>query len=111
MRSSTRVRFRGWLADLARILAPSLLLAGTLAGSLAGCQAPGPAHDSPPLVGDVTRGEEVFTKICARCHNPYVLQGHEHLIRNEMGKLRRQMRDVHLTDQQVVDVRAYIAAQ
>lgn len=63
------------------------------------------------IVGDATAGQTKFTDTCARCHTTRSVAGSRSRITNDMGALAYSMRGITLTDQEVADLREFLATQ
>jgi mono/diheme cytochrome c family protein len=63
------------------------------------------------LTGDPVAGEAKSNATCAGCHTAASLAGHENLIRRNMGLVSPAMAGITLTDQEVADLKAFIAQQ
>ena len=67
---------------------------------------------TPPPVGDPAAGQALFAQRCASasCHpNPATLKSVANLIVNNLGTVNPVMTGITLTDQQVADLKAYLA--
>lgn len=63
-------------------------------------------------VGDASAGQALYTQSCQMCHGGgSFLHGRGSRIVNDMGTIRSAMRGIILTDQEVLDLRAYAAMQ
>ncbi len=51
-------------------LAPALVLAGLVAGSLGGCRSLPPSKPSSQWTPTEARGAQVYQQKCAKCHHP-----------------------------------------
>ena len=64
------------------------------------------------VTGDATNGQADFASICSRCHaSTAVPKAGASLITNHMGSVNLAMISVTLTDQQVADLKAFLATQ
>ncbi len=90
-----------------------LALFAILGVIISACHSPGRRTDPPASqpAGDVQAGAAVFQARCIQCHTAVGLRGAENRIRTNLGSLNRQMRGMHLTDREVADLKAYIAAR
>lgn len=79
-----------------------------LAATVVGCV----SQQSPTdLVGDAAAGQTLFNDSCARCHSATSLARSADRITNNLGDLGYSMRNITLTDQQVIELQAYLATR
>jgi len=78
--------------------------------SLGGCPTDG-AQLPTDIVGDATAGQTTFTDTCARCHTARSVASTRSRITNDMGTVAYSMRGITLTDQEIADLRAFLATQ
>jgi mono/diheme cytochrome c family protein len=65
---------------------------------------------APPATGDAAAGQALFSSRCIGCHpNPAGVSGSA--VINDLGTINVLMIGVTLTDQEVLDVKAYLATQ
>jgi mono/diheme cytochrome c family protein len=74
--------------------------------SLAGCPQP-----TTMLTGDAAAGQTLFAQDCARCHSAASVAGGAALVTNNMGGINAAMNGITLTDQQVTEIKAFLATQ
>jgi mono/diheme cytochrome c family protein len=65
----------------------------------------------PGLVGDATAGATEFNQVCTACHTVAQIQPAASRITNNMAGVSFFMTGITLTDQQVADLQAFLAAQ
>lgn len=90
-------------------LAAFLVVAALAAICATGCspkEKPVPADNTAALAGQAK-----FNSICIRCHRPSALASHAGRITNNMGTIASRMKDVTLTDEEIANLRAYLATQ
>lgn len=61
------------------------------------------------IVGDATAGQQEFSDRCANCHTKSSVAGARNQISNNLGSLGFAMSGITLTDQEIADLRAYLA--
>lgn len=86
-----------------RSFAVVLVLSG---GGLMGCSKPGSA---PPDPAAVAAGETVFQQRCSKCHSKEGLYVLQHTLTNDLGPLNTQMKGMTLTDQEIAQLKAFLA--
>jgi mono/diheme cytochrome c family protein len=91
---------RRWVVMLSLLIA----LAGLCLGAV-GCPV------TPPVVGDAAAGETKFNSTCSGCHTAAAIAPDRNLIRANMGTLNSAMSGITLTNQEVADLKAYLATQ
>ena len=67
--------------------------------------------DTSGLTGSATNGQATFTQQCASCHTASSLADAGGWITNNMGTVSGAMRGITLTDQQIADLRSYLATR
>ncbi len=87
------------------------LVTGVVTLVLAGCPTSTGDTSTSELTGAAADGEATFAASCARCHSASSLRNTGSLITTNLGNLSSSMRGITLTDQQVSDLRAYLATQ
>ncbi len=81
-------------------------VAGVLFGTLGGCPKP-----PTGVTGDPNAGQTEFAQLCSACHTPATVSLARSRITNNMGSINAAMSGITLTDQQVVDLQAYLATK
>ncbi len=71
----------------------------------------GTTNGGSGLVGNATAGETDFNTMCAVCHTAATLAGSADSIVTDMGTVNAAMSAITLTDQQVADLKAFLATQ
>jgi hypothetical protein len=66
---------------------------------------------TPVLVGDAAAGQLIFELTCQRCHAIVDLKPFSDLIVNDLGALNPRMQGIFLSNQEVADIRAFLATQ
>jgi hypothetical protein len=95
-RQETTVRVAAALLGIScAAIALGLSACGTAAGS--------------GLLGDAAVGATEFDLTCARCHAAFEIKLFSNLIVNNMGSVNPAMKGILLTDQQIADIRAFLA--
>ncbi len=61
--------------------------------------------------GDVAAGQAKFNSTCAGCHNAANLKGAVNLIQNNMGNVNPAMSGITLSNQDVLNLQAFISSQ
>jgi mono/diheme cytochrome c family protein len=61
--------------------------------------------------GNATNGSALFATRCAGCHSASAVAGGRALITTNLGTISAAMNGITLTDQEVLDVQAYLATQ
>ncbi len=77
---------------------------------LAGCPTSGTPSNTG-VTGSATAGQADFSQTCSACHAASSLVGFQGRITNNMGSINPAMSGITLTDQQVADLKAFIATQ
>jgi mono/diheme cytochrome c family protein len=86
-----------------------LSVAALVALSQGGCPTPTP---KPTVTGDATAGGTLFDVRCIGCHNPAsTIAAARNVITNNMGTLDAAMNGITLTDQEIADLKAFLATQ
>lgn len=68
------------------------------------------ANEAATVAGDAAAGKRKFTSACAACHpSPALLKPKCNSITNNLGALNPLMNAVKLSDQEVADLKAYLA--
>ncbi|MFO0837785.1 MAG: cytochrome c [Phycisphaerae bacterium] len=88
-----------------------LLVGATLSLSVGGCPTQTDTQTPSDLTGNAAAGQAIFAQRCASCHSARGLSGREGRITNNMGSVLSAMRGITLTDQEVVELQAFIASQ
>ena len=63
----------------------------------------------PP--GDVAAGQATFNARCAQCHTAASLSNNANQITNNLGAINPVMFGITLTDEEVANLRAFVATQ
>ena len=63
----------------------------------------------PPLTGDPVAGATFFVDVCSRCHSAAFVKPFADLITFNMGDVNPAMTGIVLTDQEIADLKAYLA--
>jgi mono/diheme cytochrome c family protein len=92
---------RKWIISLSLLFAVATLGLGAIGG----------CSPATGLTGDPVAGQTTFTAKCSGCHTAPSLAGNENRIVRNMGTVSVAMAGVTLTDQEVADLKAYIATQ
>ncbi|HVP11434.1 MAG TPA: hypothetical protein VMV94_09645 [Phycisphaerae bacterium] len=66
---------------------------------------------APAVTGDPTVGAAIFDAVCSRCHSVQFIKPFADLLTNNMGDLNPAMKGITLTDQDIADLRAFLATQ
>ncbi|GMV96174.1 MAG: hypothetical protein AMXMBFR83_05420 [Phycisphaerae bacterium] len=82
------------------------VMAAGVAG-LAGCNGTAGVTTDPA----VAAGEATFNARCAACHSPASLTGRQDRVTNDLGTLSATMNGITLTDDEVGDLKAFLAVQ
>ncbi len=77
--------------------------------SVGGCPTPTPLP--PGVTGDPVAGQADFDQMCAACHTPASLAGRQDVITNNLATVNIGKIGMTLTNQQVADLRAFLATQ
>jgi mono/diheme cytochrome c family protein len=85
---------------------PLSLLAVVAGLNLGGC----PTQPAA-VTGDVTAGQAEFTELCAGCHSAASLAGVANRIVNDLETVSAAMNGIVLTDQEVADLKAFLATK
>ena len=84
-----------------------IVSAGAMFLSLGGC----PAESLPTgLTGAALAGENTFIGRCQSCHAVSDMRGASLAVVNNMGNVANEMRDITLTNDEVANIKAFIAA-
>lgn len=78
--------------------------------TLGGCPTDGAMLPSD-IVGDVAVGETLFAESCAQCHSARGVASARSRITYDMGDISAAMNGITLTDQDIADLREFLAAQ
>jgi mono/diheme cytochrome c family protein len=65
----------------------------------------------PAIVGDATAGETKFNSTCSGCHTATAIAPDRNLIRANMGTINSAMSGITLTNQEIADLKAFLATQ
>jgi mono/diheme cytochrome c family protein len=96
-----------------RMMRPALIVTAAAVLSLAGLGGcPVGANTLPTgVTGTAAAGESTFMDRCAACHSAAGLRSVSGRITNNMGNVAGAMRGITLSDQEVADLRAFLATQ
>ncbi|MCB9857420.1 MAG: cytochrome c [Phycisphaerales bacterium] len=91
--------FRTATLVIALVAALSIVGCGTMTNVV-------PTDNAAALAGETT-----FANDCARCHSASSLKGSAGQIINDLGSLDSAMNGITLTDEEVTNLKAYLATQ